>query len=116
VQLLLECGHDCGCKVKALAEAIGDPSMMRLLIAHGADVNGEYCVGGRHSRPVEAAIQCGSLEALQLLVQSGARVGAADLLAAARCGGGVAVLPYLLDLGLKHGEDPPLTAAATGPH
>jgi hypothetical protein len=102
----------------ALAEAIraGDLPMMRLLIAHGADVDGKYSVEGRHSRPVEDAIQHGRPEALQLLVQSGARVGAADLLAAARCGKDVGVLRFLLDLGFEYGDDAPLLAAAASSH
>jgi ankyrin repeat protein len=114
VQLLLECGHDCGCKGVALMSAVGngDVPMMRMLIAHGADVNGEYSGEGRHSRPVEEAIQRGSLEALQLFVQSGANIQDSDLVAAARSGKEVDVLHFLMDLGLEDKDDAALMAAA----
>jgi hypothetical protein len=118
VQLLLECGHDCGCKGAALMSAVGngDVPMMRMLIAHGADVNGEYSGEGRHRRPVEEAIQRGSLEALQLFVQSGANIQDSDLVAAARSGKEVGVLRFLLDLGLKSRDDAALMAAAASYH
>jgi ankyrin repeat protein len=120
VQLLLECGHNFGSKNGALLTAVrnGDLPIMQALIAHGADVDQMYGGWGSHSlwvshtRPVEAAIQCGSLAALQLLVQSGARIQKSDLAAAARYGKDLGILQFLMDLGLQDEDDACLLAAA----
>jgi hypothetical protein len=76
VQMLLDCGQFCGCKGQALSYAAyhGYLSVMQLLIQHGADVNYGRANGGC-GKPLQQARAGRSLEAVQLLLQSGATKG-----------------------------------------
>jgi ankyrin repeat protein len=114
VQILLECGHSCGHKGRALALASLYLSVVRLLIQHGADVNHQCAIGGggcKPTYPLRYAIERGHLEVVQLLLQAGAVVDGEPLVLAAAAGR-VSIIQHFLDHGSRDTEDKALVAAA----